>query len=203
MRKLLNNIVVKYLTFSASTLIGTAVDFVVLWICAHGHFEGSYVGEYIISPAISFEFATVANFTVAYFFIWKDRISKRSTKSYIKHFLGYNISCIGAFLIKMGFLLLTQWVVKRFGVDLDVLWCNFIALNFSGFFNFFMNENVVFRKKKIEGPEIGTTISDPSAAEAMQDSPAAVKEGAEREKPAETLSGSNAGTAGIQSNDNF
>ena len=34
-------------------------------------------------------------------------------------------------------------------------------------------------------------------------SPAAVKEGAEREKPAETLSGSNAGTAGIQSDDNF
>ena len=94
MRKLLNNIVVKYLTFSASTLIGTAVDFVVLWICAHGHFEGSYVGEYIISPAISFEFATVANFTVAYFFIWKDRISKRSTKSYIKHFLGYSPSMV-------------------------------------------------------------------------------------------------------------
>ena len=160
MRNPLNNIFLKYITFSASTLIGTAVDFLVLWICAHGHFKGSYVGEYIISPAISFEFATIANFTIAYFFIWQDRISSRSARSFFRHFLGYNISCVGAFLIKMGFLLLTRWVAKRFGADLDVMWCNLFALMFSGCFNFFMNEKLIFRQKQINGPEIGTSITD-------------------------------------------
>ena len=42
--------------FIGVNIIGTAVDTAVLWIFSHYIFKG-YVGEYIISPIISFEWA--------------------------------------------------------------------------------------------------------------------------------------------------
>lgn len=53
--------VARFIKFSASTLVGTAVDTAVLWLCAHLWLEG-YVGQRIIAPTISFLAATVANF---------------------------------------------------------------------------------------------------------------------------------------------
>lgn len=136
----------RFVEFSASSLLGTIVDTGVLWVCSKWVF-GTYVGQYIISPAISFECAAVTNFVVAYFLIWKDRVSKRGTRSFFRHLGGYNLSCIGAFLVKMAFLLLIQ---KLF--HWNVVWCNLLALCVSGGLNFVMNERVVFRKKKVLPP---------------------------------------------------
>ena len=66
-------LVKRFVEFSASSLLGTIVDTVVLWVLSKWVFS-SYVGQYIVSPMISFECAAVANFAVAYFFIWKDRV---------------------------------------------------------------------------------------------------------------------------------
>jgi len=128
--------------FSASTLVGTAVDTAILWVCAHLWLHG-YVGQRILAPSISFVFAALANFTVAYFFVWRDRISHRSLRSFCKHYIGYFGSCIGGFLIKMAFLQLFSVLLSW-----DVVWCNLLALCFSGLFNFFMNDRLVFRKPK-------------------------------------------------------
>lgn len=135
-------LVKRFAEFSASSLLGTIVDTAVLWVCSKWIFS-TYVGQYLISPGISFECATVTNFTVAYFFIWNDRVSHRSRKSFFRHLGGYNLSCIGAFLVKMAFLLLIQKMFKW-----NVVWCNLLALCVSGGLNFFMNERVVFRRKK-------------------------------------------------------
>ena len=124
--------------FSASTLVGTTVDTVVLWVCAHLWLHG-YAGERILAPSISFVCATLANFTVAYFFVWRDRITRRSWTSYWRHYLGYFGSCIGGFIIKMLFLQLFSVLLRW-----DVVWCNLLALCFSGLFNFFMNDRYVF-----------------------------------------------------------
>lgn len=97
----------RFIEFSASSLLGTIVDTFVLWVCSKWLFS-TYVGEYIISPAISFECAAVTNFVVAYFLIWKDRVSRRTARSFFRHLGGYNLSCVGAFLVKMAFLLLIQ-----------------------------------------------------------------------------------------------
>lgn len=128
--------------FSASTLVGTAVDTAVLWVCAHLWLTG-YAGERLLAPTISFVAATLANFVVAYFWVWRDRITARSVRSFCRHYGGYFLSCIGGFLVKMIFL-------QAFSLALgwDVVWCNLLALCFSGIFNFAMNELVVFRRKK-------------------------------------------------------
>ncbi|MCM1035616.1 MAG: GtrA family protein [Paludibacter sp.] len=133
----------RYIEFSLSTLLGTGVDMLVLWICSDFLFKDSYIGENILSPFISFECAVLTNFVVAYFFVWKDRVTHRSVTSFFRHYAGYNLSCTSVFLIKMCFLLAIQYLSKW-----DVLICNLLALCFSGIFNFILNEWVIFRKKE-------------------------------------------------------
>lgn len=134
----------RFIGYVSVSLIGTAVDTAVLWVCSHLLFSGSYFGRNILSPTISFECAVFVNFCSCYFFVWKDRISQRGTRSFFRHYAGYNASCTGAFLLKMGLLQLVLWIT-----GLDVVWCNLIALCFSGLFNFTMSDRVIFKKKKI------------------------------------------------------
>ena len=129
--------------FVAGNLLGTLVDTLVLWVFSHFVFQ-SYVGKVIISPVISFEFAVFSNFLFSYNMTWKDRISHRSGKSFIRHYGAYNTSCTGGFLIKMGLLLLIQALTKW-----DVVICNLLALCVSGTYNFMMNELVIFKKRKV------------------------------------------------------
>ena len=135
---------VRYIKFAASTLAGTAVDMFVLWLCSDVILPKAYWAEYLLAPFLSFECAVLTNFTIAYFFVWKDRISKISMRSYWRHFGGYNLSCVSAFLLKMMILLLIERAFHW-----DVLWCNILALCFSGLLNFFLNERVVFSKKRL------------------------------------------------------
>ena len=123
------------------SLLGTATDTLVLWFLSSLVFK-SYVGEYIISRIISFQCATLDNFLSSSKLVWKDRMKGLSLGSYFKHFLGFNASYAGVFLLKMALLLglerLSGW---------DVVWCNLIAVTICGFINFFMNEKVIFRPK--------------------------------------------------------
>lgn len=128
--------------FIIGNVVGTLVDTLVLWVFSHFVFDG-YVGEVIISPVISFECAVLVNFLLSYHFIWKDRVPQMTSRSFLRHVWPYNISCIGGFLVKMGALMLIQYLTKW-----DVVICNLLALCVSGTFNFAMNEFVVFRKRK-------------------------------------------------------
>ena len=135
----------RFAAFSTSTLAGTVVDTLVLWACAHYWLSGTYWGENLVSPAISFECAVLTNFIIAYFGVWRDRISHRKSKrSFFRHFLGYNADYIGGFIVKMIFL---QVFVVVFKGRLLVVFCNLRALCFSGCFNYVINERVVFRCK--------------------------------------------------------
>lgn len=128
--------------FSAS-LLGTAVDTLVLWLCSHFLLSGTYFGRNVLSPVISFECSVLVNFCSSYFFIWKDRISLYSARSFFRHYSVYNLSCTGTFLVKMGLLQLVV-LLTRF----DVVICNLIALCFSGLINFAMNDKVIFKRKQ-------------------------------------------------------
>ena len=130
----------KFVAFSTSTLAGTTVDMLVLWICSHYIFKG-YVLEYILSPFISFEFSVLANFCLAYFVIWRERITAYTRCSFFKHLGAYNLSSFGVFLLKL-------WVLQIFHFifpGLDVLLCNLLALCVSVCVNFSLNEWVIFR----------------------------------------------------------
>lgn len=124
---------------TAVSLLGTATDTLVLWFLSSVVFK-SYVGEYIVSPIISFECATLVNFLSSSKLVWRDRMQGENLKSYLKHFLKFNASYAGVFFLKMILLLglerLTRW---------DVVWCNLIAVTICGFINFFMNEKVIFK----------------------------------------------------------
>ena len=137
-------IAIRYLRFLLSTLAGTAVDMCVLWLCSDYLFKGYYWGEYLLSPFISFECAVLVNFALAYFAVWKDRISVHTLRSFFRHYAGYNLSCTGTFLLKMVVLVF----IERSSGGWDVLICNILALCVSGILNFALNEMLVFKRKK-------------------------------------------------------
>ena len=141
MDKLKELIVKRFPKFFAGNLLGTAIDTLVLWLFSHFVFQG-YIGQVIISPVISFECAVMTNFIFSYFVTWKDRISQVSTRSFFRRFVGYNATCTGTFILKMGILMLIQWLTKW-----DVVICNLLALCVSGGVNFLMDNFVVFKKK--------------------------------------------------------
>lgn len=131
----------KGIKYCSSSLLGTGVDTLVLWVFSTWVFK-TYSGKFIISPFISFECAVLVNFTIAYFFIWKDRITTRCRKSFIRHYLAYNLSSTGMFFVKMLLLLGTQ---RLFGFN--AVLCNLIALCITGIFNFVINETLIFKQK--------------------------------------------------------
>ena len=93
--------------FIGVNAIGTLVDTIVLWLFSHFLFE-SYIGEYIISPIISFECAVFSNFVFSFFFVWRDRRYRNQRKAFIHKYLIYNISSSAVFLLKMGILLIIE-----------------------------------------------------------------------------------------------
>ena len=132
----------RYIKFMLSTLGGTAVDCLVMWLLAEVLFAQSEVVGLLVAPTVSFECAVFANYTLAYFFVWKDRVGERSARGFWTRLLPYNASCIAAFVIKM-----IPFILIRHFAGLNVVLCNLIALCLSGIFNFVMNEWVIFRKK--------------------------------------------------------
>lgn len=148
----------RFVKFFLTCLVGTVVDTVILWVCAHYIFHGNWVGEMLISPLISFECAVVTNFAFSYYFVWRDRITRiHSKRSLLRHFLGYNGSCVAGFIVKMAFLLMIKVIFDSYLFEIDVVYCNLLALCFSGIFNFLMSDQVIFRKRK---PKTVVTSND-------------------------------------------
>jgi len=131
----------RFFKFVVSRFLGTLVDTMVLWILTR-YILFSYVGQYIIAPAISFEVAMFHNYILSYFFIWHKHIPLKIPKDFFRRLIAYNISSLLGFFVKMGFLIFFE---RLFGWD--VLICNIMALLISGFVNFFLAERVVFKKR--------------------------------------------------------
>lgn len=139
-------LVKRYIKFISTNVVGTLVDTFVLWILSDFVFTEGYWGEYLISPIISFQCAVVVNFTISYFYVWKDRTlvrPDRSKKQFLRLFLAYDLSCSAVFLIRLGIMLL----IEKF-TSWDVVICNLLAMGFSGILNFLIDNLLIFRKKK-------------------------------------------------------
>ena len=141
-----------FMMFSLTSLAGTIVDLGLHWVFSTFLFKGNYWGSFWIAPTISFEVAAMTNFVIAYFFVWKDRISQRSVRSFWRHFAAYNAAGVGAYLIKfvamqgLHFLFLSQgWFQET---TFEPVICNMLGLCFSGGFNFVMSEFFIFNKTK-------------------------------------------------------
>ena len=132
----------RFCKHTAFSLFGTATDMLVVWICSHYLFKGSYIGESVVSPIISFECANIVNFLISSHWVWGERMKGKPFKSYLKHFLAYNASYTTVLLIRLGLIQLLKLTV-----DWDMVICNFIAMTLAGIINFIMNEKVIFKKK--------------------------------------------------------
>ena len=130
---------VRFLKYSGTSLAGTLVDTLVLWILSDLVFTKGYWGEYVVSPAISFQCAVITNFLISYFYVWKDR---KKTRNPFLTFLYYDLSYTAVFLLRLGFLLLVE---RIFGWDVVI--CNLVAMCVTGIINFVMNNQVIFRKR--------------------------------------------------------
>lgn len=140
----------KLLLFALTSVAGTIVDLALHWILVRFVFHDNYWGDFWIAPAISFEVSTLTNFFIAYYFVWKERISRRGSRSFWRHFGAFNAAGLGAFSLKFavmqgahfGFVSL-GWLI---GSSFEPVLCNLIGLTFSGLFNFYMSEFVIFKK---------------------------------------------------------
>ena len=140
-------LLIRYAKFAGTSVVGSVVDTLVLWLLSDLVFTKGYWREYIISPLISFQCAVAVNFTISYFYVWKDRTRKRpdaSVRRFFRLFGGYNLSTSAVFLFRLGVLLL----IERF-TGWDVVICNLIAMCFSGIINFTVNNLLIFKKNKI------------------------------------------------------
>lgn len=142
---MMRRVLIRYLKFMGTSVVGTIVDTLVLWILSDFIFTKGYWGEYVISPVISFQCALTANFLISYFYVWKDRtvVSGASTKRFFKLFFAYNLSGSAVFLLRLGALL----IIEKF-TGWDVVICNLLAMCVSGVLNFAINNIVIFKKKK-------------------------------------------------------
>lgn len=136
-------LLVRYVKFLGTSIIGTSVDMLVLWLLSDFVFGHGYWGEYIFSPVLSFQCAVLVNYTIFYFYVWKDRVvNRRSTGLFFRKYLAYNVSCTGVFILRFVLML----VVESF-TGWDVIVCSLLAMCVSGLVNFIMTNNVVFRKR--------------------------------------------------------
>ena len=137
---------IRYAKFAGTSVVGSIVDTLVLWLLSDLIFTRGYWGEYIISPLISFQCAVAVNYMISYFYVWKDRTRKRSDASIRRFFRlygAYNLSSSVVFLFRLGALLLIE---RSFGWDVVI--CNLVAMCFTGIINFAINNLVIFKKKK-------------------------------------------------------
>lgn len=132
----------RYLKYAGTSIAGTVVDTLVLWLMSDFVFKDVYWGQYIVSPVISFQCAVITNYLIFYFYVWRDRTREdRRRHNFARRFLAYDLSCSTVFLLRLGILLL----IEKFS-GWDVIVCNLIAMCFSGILNFISNNLIIFRK---------------------------------------------------------
>ena len=142
----MSNFLIRYAKFAGTSVVGSVVDTLVLWLLSDLVFSKGYWGEYIISPLISFQCAVAVNYMISYFYVWNDRTRKRpdtSVRRFIRLYGAYNLSSSAVFLFRLGILLL----IEKF-TGWDVVICNLLAMCVSGIINFAINNLLIFRKKK-------------------------------------------------------
>ena len=142
----MSRFLIRYAKFAGTSVVGSVVDTLVLWLLSDLVFSKGDWGEYIISPLISFQCAVAVIYMISYFYVWKDRTRKQpdaSIRRFFKLYGAYNLSNSAVFLFRLGILLL----IERF-TGWDVVICNLAAMCFSGIINFTINNLLIFKKKK-------------------------------------------------------
>ena len=130
----------RFIKFAGSSLVGGTVDMLLVWLLSGYVFNG-YWGDVIISPIISFECSVIVGFTFCWYFVWNDRISNKSGRSFLKHLMVYNASNIGVFGIRM---LLVVLIERIFSGNIVII--NLISRLLAGLVNYMIADKLIFKK---------------------------------------------------------
>lgn len=130
----------RFIKFALSSLVGGTVDMVLVWLLTSYVFDG-YLGDVIITPIVSFESSVIVGFTFCWCFVWNDRVSRKGSKSFLKHLAAYNASNIGIFGLRMMLVVLIESI---FSCNLVII--NLISRILAGLLNFVISDKVIFRK---------------------------------------------------------
>jgi len=136
-----STIILRFIKFTIRGLVGTIIDTAVLWVLITYVFS-TYITRFLLAPTISFEVGILVGYVIIYFWIWNHRVHN-NLKDFIRRIPKYNFAVLFSFGVK---LLILNLIKQLF--HLDVIYCNLIALFFSGFINFFANEKIIFKEKK-------------------------------------------------------
>ena len=149
-RKKAAGLLMRFAVFSITSGAGTLVDLGLHWWLSSSFYQDKYWWGFWLSPVISFEAAVLTNFLIAYYLVWKERISRRDTRSFFRHYAGYNATATGVFCVKLvimqGFHLLFLALNWFQGTTYEPVLCNLLAMCLSGILSFVLNEYVVFKK---------------------------------------------------------
>lgn len=149
-RKKAAELLMRFAVFSITSGAGTLVDLGLHWWLSSSFYQDKYWWGFWVSPVISFEAAVLTNFLIAYYLVWKERISQRDTRSFFRHYAGYNATATGVFCVKLvimqGFHLLFVTLGWFQGTTYEPVLCNLLAMCLSGILSFVLNEFVVFRR---------------------------------------------------------
>ena len=149
-RKKAAELLMRFAVFSITSGTGTLVDLGLHWWLSSSFYQDEYWWGFWVSPVISFEAAVLTNFLIAYYLVWKERISRRDTRSFFRHYAGYNATATGVFCVKLvimqGFHLLFVALGWFQGTTYEPVLCNLLAMCLSGILSFVLNEFVVFKK---------------------------------------------------------
>lgn len=149
-RKKAAGLLMRFAVFSITSGAGTLVDLGLHWWLSSSFYQDKYWWGFWLSPVISFEAAVLTNFLIAYYLVWKERISRRDTRSFFRHYAGYNATATGVFCVKLvimqGFHLLFIALNWFQGTTYEPVLCNLLAMCLSGILSFVLNEYVVFKK---------------------------------------------------------
>lgn len=130
----------RFIKFAGGSLVGGTVDMLLVWLLSGYVFNG-YWGDVIISPIISFECSVIVGFTFCWYFVWNDRVSNKSGRSFLKHLMVYNASNIGVFGIRM---LLVVLIERIFSGNLVII--NLISRLLAGLVNYMIADKLIFKK---------------------------------------------------------
>ena len=101
-KKRIWEILTRFAVFSVTSGAGTLVDLGVHWWLSACYLQDRYWWTFWVAPVISFQLAVLTNFLIAYYFVWRERISHRSVRSFFRHYAGYNATATGVFLLSPG-----------------------------------------------------------------------------------------------------
>ena len=134
--------IVRFIKFAGVGMVAGTVDISLVWVLTKFIFTG-YFGQVILSPVISYECSVLVAFAFSWYFIWNDRVSQGSKREFWTRLLGYNLSNVGIFALRI--LLVMAFEKLWDGGNLVII--NVISRILAGLLNFVITDKLIFKKK--------------------------------------------------------